>query len=540
MTTGFHTDDFALWERHLNDLHQLLAPHFARTEPRARVRRYLLGLLSNTERKNGWFLAETMHEPGPQGMQRLLNAAEWDADAVRDVLRTYVLAHLGAPDGRLVLDETGFLKKGTHSAGVARQYSGTAGRIENQQIGVFLVYASIHGAAFLDRALYLPEEWTQNPTRCRQAGVPDTVTFATKPALAQQMLARAVAAGVPARWVVADTVYNTDELRLWLQEQGLSYVLAAPCTYGVWTQGEQVEAAHLIAQVSPAEWVRLSAGEGSQGPRLYDWTWVQLPYRAAPGMSHWLIARRSISDATAVAYYHAYAPSSSTLADLVTVAGGRWVIETAFAQAKGEVGLDHYQVRQWMAWYRHVTLVLLAYAFLVGLRAAQPAAPPDQVRLSVPELRRVLHSWAGAEHERQRRLGWSQWRRRHQATAQRGHQRRRQHGREPVPLTLALQPARRVQGIGSLTALGWEQVVLLLPTRRSPVGRPTIDPRPLLEAIVWVMQTGVSWRAIPASFGPWQTVHMRYQQWVKAGIWEQVVPLLDLAPPGPAAAQVLL
>lgn len=529
MTTALDRDHYTLWEHHLNDLHVCLAPYFRRTETQARVRRYLLGLLSSAERKNGWHLAETMHEAGPQGMQRLLNAAHWDAEAVRDLLRTYVLEHLGTPEGLLVLDETGFLKKGTHSAGVARQYSGTAGRIENQQIGVFLAYASLHGTAFIDRALYLPDEWIQNPPRCRQAGIPETVGFATKPALAQQMLARAVAAGVPARWVVADTVYNTDELRLWLIEQGLSYVLAAPCTYTIWTTGQPIEATTVVAQVPAAEWVRLSAGAGSQGARLYDWTWLHLPYQAAPGMRHWLIARRSIRDPREYAYYHAYALSSTTLAELVAVAGTRWVIETGFAQTKGELGLDHYQVRRWSAWYRYVTLVLLAYAFLVALRVAQPMAALELVAVSVPELRRLLHSWAGTEQERQRRLRWSQWRRQHQAVAQRCHQRQRQQGREPTPM--ALPTARQVEGVGLVTEPRWEQIAALLPARRSPVGRPTMAPRPLVEAMVWVMQTGVSWRAIPAHFGPWQTVHMRYQQWRKAGIWQQVVLLLGPAAP---------
>jgi SRSO17 transposase len=207
-------------------LHQHLFAHFRRSETRCRVRRYLLGLLSATERKNSWQLAEIMHESGPQGMQRLLNTAHWDVEVVRDELSAYVIEQLGHTDGVLVLDETGFLKKGTHSAGVARQYSGTAGRIENQQIGVFLAYASPHGAALIDRALYLPEEWTQDPARCQRAKVPQDYAFASKPSLAQHMLKRALGAQLPARWVAADTVYSTTELRLWLEEHGLWYVLA--------------------------------------------------------------------------------------------------------------------------------------------------------------------------------------------------------------------------------------------------------------------------------------------------------------------------
>jgi SRSO17 transposase len=225
-TESSNSDTWKKWDKAFDYLHQHLFAHFRRSETRCRVRRYLLGLLSATERKNSWQLAEIMHESGPQGMQRLLNTAHWDVEVVRDELSAYVIEQLGHTDGVLVLDETGFLKKGTHSAGVARQYSGTAGRIENQQIGVFLAYASPHGAALIDRALYLPEEWTQDPARCQRAKVPQDYAFASKPSLAQHMLKRALGAQLPARWVAADTVYSTTELRLWLEEHGLWYVLA--------------------------------------------------------------------------------------------------------------------------------------------------------------------------------------------------------------------------------------------------------------------------------------------------------------------------
>jgi SRSO17 transposase len=332
-----NSDIWKIWDRSFDYLHRHLFAHFRRSETRGRVRRYLLGLLSATERKNSWQLAETMHESGPQGMQRLLNSAHWDADAVRDELRAYVVEQLGHSDGVLVLDETGFLTKGTHSTGVARQYSGTAGRIENQQIGVFLAYASPHGAALIDRALYLPEEWTQDPARCQRAKVPQDYAFASKPLLAQQMLARALAAQVPARWVAADTVYSTTELRLWLEAHELSYVLATLSNTPVWTQGQSVEVAELVGQVPDTDWVLLSAGDGSQGERLYEWTWLQLPYHSNPGHTHWLVARRSINCPAERAYYHAYATATTTLEQLVRVAGTRWVIETCFEQAKGEV-----------------------------------------------------------------------------------------------------------------------------------------------------------------------------------------------------------
>jgi SRSO17 transposase len=333
------------------------------------VRRYLDALLAPVERKNGWQLAEHLGEAGPQGVQRLLNAADWDVDAVRDDLIAFVAEQLGDPDGVLIVDETGFLKKGTKSVGVQRQYSGTAGRRENQQIGVFLAYASPHGTAFLDRALYLPEVWAQDSDRRAEAGVPETVTFATKGELARQMLARAFAAQVPTAWVVGDTIYGGDELRRWLEAQRRAYVLAVPCTHGLWTMGQQVEARTLADGVPATAWARLSAGEGSQGPRWYDWALLTLPYAAPPAMVHGLLVRRSVSDPTERAYYRICGPAQTTLAALVQVAGRRWCIETAFEEAKGVAGLDQYEVRKWAAWHRHVTLALLAYAALVVTRS---------------------------------------------------------------------------------------------------------------------------------------------------------------------------
>ena len=350
-------------------VHTRIAPRFRRAEARARAHRYLAGLLAPVERKNGWQLAEYLGEAGPQGVQRLLNAADWDADAVRDDLRTLVVEHLGDPNAVLVLDETGFLKKGTKSVGVQRQYSGTAGRRENQQIGVFLLYASAQGAAFLDRALYLPEVWANDAARRAAAGVPEAVAFATKGELAAAMLARAFTAGVPAAWVVGDTVYGHDELRRWLEEQGRSYVLAVPATHGLWTAARQVEARALAADLPEEAWTPLSAGEGSQGPRRYDWACFALPYEVAPGMAHWLLVRRSRSDPTERAYYRVYGPAETPVESMVRVAGQRWCIEVAFEEAKGLVGLDQYEVRGWTAWHRHITLALLAHAALILARA---------------------------------------------------------------------------------------------------------------------------------------------------------------------------
>jgi SRSO17 transposase len=364
----------------IDRVHARIAPRFRRAEARRRARRYLAGLLAPLERKNGWQLAEYLGESGPQGVQRLLNAADWDAEAVRDDLRGFVVEHLGEPDSVLVLDETGFLKKGTKSVGVARQYSGTAGRRENQQIGVFLLYVSAHGAAFLDRALYLPEVWASDAARRVEAGVPPGVPFATKGELAQALLARAFAAGVPAMWVVGDTVYGHDELRGWLEGEGRSYVLAVPATHRIWTAAQQVEAGLLADTLADDGWTPLSAGDGSQGARLYDWACFALPYEAGPGMAHWLLVRRSRSDPTERAYYRVYGPATTPVAAMVRVAGRRWCIEAAFEEAKGLVGLDQYEVRGWTAWHRHSTLALLAHAALVVARSCGPEPASDGER----------------------------------------------------------------------------------------------------------------------------------------------------------------
>jgi SRSO17 transposase len=323
------------------------------------------GLLGDAGRKNGWQLAEHLGESGPQGVQRLLNAADWDADDVRDDLQAYVVEHLGDPDGVLIADETGFLKKGTKSVGVQRQYSGTAGRIENCQIGVFLGYASAKGRSFLDRELYLPKDWADDTGRRKEAAVPEEVQFATKPELAQRMVERAFAAGVPAAWVTGDAVYGDDtELRRWLEEEHHPYVLAVSCSHTLWHTGTQTRADALIASLPSEAWGTVSAGAGSQGERLDDWAWLQLPSHTPSGMTSWLLARRSRSDPTELAYFRAFGPQDTSIEDLVRVAGMRWAIEECFEDAKGSVGLDQYEVRKWNAWYRHITLALLAHAYL--------------------------------------------------------------------------------------------------------------------------------------------------------------------------------
>jgi SRSO17 transposase len=389
------------WAAALGALADRIGRHFARAEPRRRVLAYLQGLLSPVERKNGWQLAEAAGEASPAAIQHLLGRAVWDADAVRDDLRAYVVEHLGDPAAVLVVDETGFLKKGTKSVGVQRQYSGTAGRIENCQVGVFLTYASATGHAFLDRELYLPREWADDTARRAEAGVSTDIAFRTKPQLARAMLERALDAGVPAGWVAGDEVYGGDRrLRVWLEERGVAHVLAVKCSEPVWAATArgpaQVKAEELVAATPRDAWVRLSAGDGAKGPRLYDWTRVAIRPLADPAWGYWLLARRRVADPTDLAYYVCFGPAATALADLVRVAGSRWTIEEGIEAAKGEVGLDQYEVRRWDGWYRHVTLGLLAHAFLAATRAEAPAGatpagpPPPRGSLAAFRARRGL------------------------------------------------------------------------------------------------------------------------------------------------------
>ena len=367
--------EIAGWRADLEALHERIGPRFTRPEVRARAGRYLAGLLGPVERRNGWQLAEHLGEAAPDGVQRLVRTARWDADAVRDDLRAYVVEHLGDEDAVLVVDETGFLKKGNKSAGVARQYSGTAGRIENCQIGVFLAYASDRGRAFLDRELYLPQAWIDDDERRRAAGVPEEATFHTKPALARRMLARAFAAGVPATWVTGDAVYGNDGgFRRWLEGEARAYVLAVARSHMVWSEGFRQRRVEAVIADLPAEaWHRIAVGAGSKGPRVYDWACGRLPYVTEDGWVHWLLVRRSVTEPEELAFYRVFAPTDTTLPEMARVVGTRWVIEEGFERAKGEAGLDHYEVRKWEGWYRHVTLCLLAHAFLEVTRAVANA-----------------------------------------------------------------------------------------------------------------------------------------------------------------------
>lgn len=356
------------WSDGLDDLHVRIANRFSRKEPKRRVLFYLRGLLSPVERKNGWQLAEYSGDATPYGVQRLVSSYERDAGLVRDDLRGYVIEHLGGPDGVLVVDETGFIKKGVKSVGVKRQYSGTAGRIENCQIGVFLAYASSKGRAFLDRELYLPHEWAEDCERRSEAGVPEDVDFKTKSQLARAMLERAFESGVPMSWVTADEVYSG--LRVWLEEREVSYVLAIKSSEKLWTSGfVQQGASSLAAEVPSDQWTRLSAGDGAKGPRIYDWVSVPIRPLKEPGKGYWLLVRRSVEKPDELDYYACYGPDQTPVEELVRVAGTRWIIEEGFEEAKGEVGLDHYEVRKWEGWYRHVTLALLAHAYLAVIRS---------------------------------------------------------------------------------------------------------------------------------------------------------------------------
>jgi SRSO17 transposase len=366
------------WTLWLTEVERRMGAQFTRREARWHAGAYLRGLLSSVERKNGWQIAEINGETTPYGVQHLLGRAQWDADALRDDLRPYVLEHLGASQAVLVIDETGFLKKGQHSAGVARQYSGTAGRVEHCQIGVFLTYASPQGHVLLDRELYLPKEWTNTAARCKGAGIPAERTFVTKPQLAQQMLQRAFDAGITAAWVTGDSVYGDNRsLRLWLEENHRAHVMAVSGKEYVWRAGQQHLVKTLLATLEAEGWCRLSAGDGAKGPRWYDWRWLPLATPLQPAWRRWLLVRRSLSDPTELTAYVVFAPHGTVLATVVQVAGSRWTVERCFEEAKGEVGLDQYEVRSWTGWYRHITLAMWAYALLTALRAAHlPAAPP--------------------------------------------------------------------------------------------------------------------------------------------------------------------
>jgi SRSO17 transposase len=421
----------ARWRAGLDELLGRVAGRFGRVEPRRRARALVLGLLSDLPRKNCWTLAEHAGDASPDGMQHLLARAVWDADGVRDDVRAYVVEHLGEDAAVLVIDETGDLKKGTATAGVQRQYTGTAGRIENAQVAVYLVYASSSGHAIIDRDLYLPRAWTDDPERCRAAGIPDQTGFATKPALAAQMITRALDAGAPASWVAGDEVYGADpRLRAELEARGVGYVLAVACDHRVRIGGETCRADALLKGVPARAWQCISAGKGAKGHRWYDWAFLRLDGEAAPGGQagqHWLLVRRHQRTGE-LAFYRCHTPRPVPLAVLVRVAGQRWRIEERFQTGKGLVGLDQHQVRRWRSWYRWATLAMLAHAFLVVAAVTERArhpAPTGLVGLTCNEVQHLFAALAAQPAgDPRHRLRWSLWRRRHQARARTCHYQR--------------------------------------------------------------------------------------------------------------------
>ncbi|WP_439650308.1 IS701 family transposase [Glycomyces amatae] len=380
MVDDVAAEDVSAWKASLDDMFALVAGLFSRVELRRRARSYLVGLLAPVERKNSWQLAEAAGDADPWRVQHFLGRAKWDADALRDRLRSYVAANLAGPDGVLVVDETGFVKKGRRSAGVQRQYSGTAGRVENSQLGVFLAYAAPTGRALIDRELYLPASWIDDRDRCDDAGIPAGrwhQGVLTKPRLAEAMIGRALAAGVEAGWVAADSAYGRDgRFRAFLEARRMPYVVEVPVKQTVADLDGKRRVDTLIGRAPAEAWHRVSTGPGVRGERVYDWAWATVPsYGDLPaGFVRTLLARRSIDDPADIAYYLCFHPDSVERAEIVRAAGARWAIEECFQAAKGECGLDHYQVRRWEGWYRHITMAMLAHAFLAVTAATDPKA----------------------------------------------------------------------------------------------------------------------------------------------------------------------
>jgi SRSO17 transposase len=422
------------WQEHFDAAFARIAGRFGRVEPRLAARDYLLAVLSDVDTRSCWQLAEQAGHRSPHRMQSLLAEAVWDADAVRDDLRGYVVDALGDPEGVLVADDSGDLKSGCFSVGVQRQYTGTAGRIENAQVATFLAYASRKGRALIDRELYLPKSWTSDRKRCQAAGVPDTVEFATKVTHARRMITRALDAGVPATWVTADEFYGNERgLRRDLQARSVGYVLAVAKSHRVTLpDGTVANAEHVAQRLPHRSWNRLSAGKGAKGERDYDWAFVRItPPADEQAGHHWLLVRRRIRDGE-LAFHRCWSPKTVSLATLVKVAGTRWCIEECFRAGKDEVGLDQHQVRKWTSWYRYTTLAMFAHAILAAIAAHERAhrhrAGQGLIALTVNEIR---HLFAKLITNTVRSitywLRWSTWRRRHQAIALISHYRRRDH-----------------------------------------------------------------------------------------------------------------
>jgi SRSO17 transposase len=382
-------DTLSLWAASLRDAKWRIRPLFTQDRVAASAGQFLDALLGNEPRKTGWMRAEAAGDSGPWRQQALLGRGRWDADALRDIVRDHVIEHLGDDDAVLVIDETGFLKQGKASCGVGRQYTGSAGKITNCQIGVFASYVSAKGHAFIDRALYLPKAWTSDPVRLKAAHVPQAVEFATKPKLAAGMVARAIAANVPFAWVAADSVYGVGELETALRRAGKGYVLGVNANhwFGSWHPQMLVAGeAKDIAQTLPGHaWKRLSAGHGTKGERLFDWAYCPLAdldaaEYDAPVAGIWtrgLLIRRSLADGE-LAYFTTWCPIGTSIETLVRVEGTRWRVEEGFETTKNELGLDHNESRSWHGWHRHVSLVMLAYAVMTAVRSQANAMAPKK------------------------------------------------------------------------------------------------------------------------------------------------------------------
>jgi SRSO17 transposase len=428
------------WGQELERLHARIAPRFARPEPRRRALAYVKGIVSAIERKNGWHLAEHAGEARPDGIQRLLNSAVWDADLVRDDLRSYILEHLGDQEAILVIDETSFRKRGKKSAGVKQQYCGTTGRVENCQVGVFLSYVSSKGHTLIDRELYLPKEWIDDPGRRREAGIPEAIVFRTKCELAQQMIERLWKAKIHFDWVVAHSVYGGNlDLRLWLEAHGYSYVLAVACDEPVGIQTPEGRKRMTVAEAEALllhsqDWHRLSMSCDTKGPRLFDWAVIPILHGWEDDGRHFLLIRRCLDDPREKAYYFVFAPAGTTLFQMVKAIGQRWCIEECFETGK-EMGMEDYEVRCWIAWYRHLTLVMIVMAALAGICAAARTSTAEPLSnggtcpllpLTIPEIRHLLaHLLWPPPRSQTLLLGWSWWRRCHQSRASYFHTKRR-------------------------------------------------------------------------------------------------------------------
>ena len=410
-----------LWASALREVKARMRPLFLQERMARSAGLFLDGLLGPERRKTGWMRAEAAGDPGPWRQQSVLGRGQWDADTLRDVVRDYALETLADPEAVLVIDETGFLKQGKASCAVARQYTGSAGKITNCQIGVFAAYVSRHGHAFIDRALYLPKAWAGDPARRAAAYIPDAVEFATKPRIALGMIERALAAEAPFAWVAADTVYGVGELEIALRRAGKGYVLGVAGTHQVRSWGVLAivfDTAENVARSLPDDaWQCLSAGEGTKGPRLHDWAYLPLAHLgadeyvdAAEGLwTRGLLIRRHRADGE-LAYFSTWCPAGTPIETLVTIEGHRWSIEDAFETAKNELGLDHNETRSWHGWHRHVSLVMLAFAVLALTRHhANTAAEQTPTRMSRNDARssaglsrksaalpRALHSAASA------------------------------------------------------------------------------------------------------------------------------------------------